>query len=182
MALAADFARLRPGLQLQRVRIVAIRASHTRLVHATLYKRAIHIDLVENLPVIKIQRRVQQRGSVCFCQRHAIFVIVDQHTAPRMAAAARFRLFRLPHRQFGALSDARVDIHLPHRPAVIVQIDLESPATRNLTRIRRSYMHRAWPVTGLAADIDLRPGCRETIARLIVVDLQVLYAGNERAF
>ena len=113
MTLATDSTRLRAGDQLQGMRIVAIAAGDTRLIHAALHERAVDIDLVLYLTVIEIQRRIQYRRSMGLCKRHAVLILATDHAAPRMAATTGFRLLRLSHCQLAAFGDTGLYIHLP---------------------------------------------------------------------
>ena len=58
-----------------RMWIVAIGAANARLVHSTLQERAVHIDLVECLPVGKVQAFVEQCWHVGVCERLAVFIL-----------------------------------------------------------------------------------------------------------
>jgi hypothetical protein len=48
------------------MRVVAIGAGDPFAVHATLEEGAVHVDLIEDLPVVVIETRFQQTQQVCF--------------------------------------------------------------------------------------------------------------------
>ena len=56
-----------------------------------------------------------------------------------MAATAGIRLLRRPHEQLAAFGDSGGCIHLPHRPAAVVEVDRQArasgagPCTGNVT-------------------------------------------------
>ena len=67
------------------VRIVAIGAHHTGLVHFALYKRSVNVHFIANLPIRPIQGLFNKRQPVRIEQVSAIMVVA-QCAAPCMAA------------------------------------------------------------------------------------------------
>ena len=74
VALAANIVWIRTGYQRGRMRVVTITASHACRVHATLQERAIDIDFVANLAIVKVQRLVKQGDPMGIGQRLAVLV------------------------------------------------------------------------------------------------------------
>ena len=70
---------------------VAITANHSRSRHLALHKGAININLISNLPVVPVKRRLHRGYSVCIAQGLPKMVIT-QRGSPRMTAAAALDL------------------------------------------------------------------------------------------
>ena len=85
VALGADT--VAGGTQCLAVGFVAVAADHAGLVHLALQERAVDVDLVQNLSIRVVQRRLQHGQSVGVEQLGSV-VVVPQGATARVAARA----------------------------------------------------------------------------------------------
>ena len=85
---AARTQRVAGGVQLQRVRVVAIAAGHALAVHPALEERAVHVDLVEDLAVVVVEPLVEEGHPVRLGQRIAVGVVLGHLRTARVAATS----------------------------------------------------------------------------------------------
>ena len=142
------------GFKLCAVRIMTVAAAHTSLIHPTLQKRAVDIDLVEDLPVGMIKLCAQRRRQKIIEQRSAMAVVDAELLAPGVATGTLFDLI-----------DGVVTLEIDYKAAVCGIIS---------RRIVRAFdMDGTRTVTGLAADIDLAPAGSVTIRLHVVTFFQI---------
>ena len=163
--------------QLGAVRVVAVAAGDAGREHLALLERAVIVDLVEHLPVGGIEARGKRRDGVGFGQPAPRNPILGELAAARMAEAAGLDLLaeqawrqvamRIAGRGIGRPGDAGAVVEADQQPLARILALAERPPA--LLLLGPGDVRRALPVTGLAADIDLRPGGGEMIGRRIVV-------------
>ncbi len=146
--------------QLQRVRLVAIRAGDALRVHPALHERAPVVDLVAHLPVVPVQAVFEQRQPVRVLRRLAVHVVVRDAAGAAMAARAHPELAgRRPRR--AALRVAGLGHRRPGDALALVQRERETLARRErlpvALLVRPRDVAGAGAVAGLARDVDLVP-------------------------
>src|SRR6266481_188984 len=150
VTLGADGIALGPGLAA--VRVVAIGAADTALVHLALTERPVLVDLVELLAVGVVEARAQRLGSQRVVERPARMLAGGDAAPARMARCAAVHLVgRTAGRRIAGLEADR------------------EPARRPPTPLARPRdVVAAGAVAGLAADVELAPG------RVVPVGLRVV--------
>ena len=103
---------VRRALDLQVVRVVAVRAGDAGRVHLALEERAVLVDLVLDLAVGEVEALLEERRPVRLQERLAVDVVVGDDRAPRVAPRAGLDLGA---RGAGdaALRDAGLHVHVP---------------------------------------------------------------------
>ncbi len=144
------------GTQLQAVRVVAIRARHTRGVHPALQERAVVVHLVLHLAIGAVQPLGQERGTERHQERLARDMAIDTFGAPRVAGRTDLDLDPIGARRRTAQRDARGHLHRPLHIAPVPEGRRESHRSR---RRRHGRPGRAGVGPGHV------PG-RRTVARL----------------
>ena len=146
--------------QLQRVRLVTVRAGDSLRVHPALHERAPVVDLVAHLPVVPVETVLEQCQPVRVLRRLAVDIVVGD--AARAAVAPRARLDlagRRPRRT--ALRVSGPGHRRPGDTLALVQRDREALARRErlpvALPVRPRDMAGAGPVARLARDVDLVP-------------------------
>src|SRR5512144_1390949 len=148
---------------------MAIAASDPLREHLALLERLIVIGLfdVAYLPVGKKELALERRYPMRIGQPAARHPILGEHAAPRVAETAGFNLGTQERRRHAALwlaslrilrpRDVRAFVESNHKPLRPVLALAERPPACLI--VRPCDMARARPVTGLATDADLAPGC-----------------------
>ena len=173
VTLGTDLVGSGPGHELVRMRVVAVGAGHARAIHAALQERAVHVHLVENLPVREIEPVLEQRRHMGMGQRLTVLVVGRDDAATRVAAPARFGLKLRLLGRFAEGGDPGLRVHDPGRLAAVVEIDLEAVRGGFDARTRLLYVGRARPVARLAAHADLRVGRVERMGGRVEAHIHV---------
>ena len=159
------------------MRLMAIGTGDTGGEHPALPEGAVVVDLVLHLAVGRIEPLGQRRDGMRVREPLAGNPILGKCAAPGVAEAAgldflaqqrwRGTAVRVAGRRIGLPGDAVAFVELNQQALGRVGGTSEPPPVLRLPR--PIDMPRSLAVAGLAADADLRPGRRETVACRIVV-------------
>ena len=158
MALGADGVAWGP--QLQRVRLVTVRAGDSLRVHPALHERAPVVDLVAHLPVVPVEIVVEERQSMGVERRLAVDVVVGDAAGAAVATRAHLDLAgRRPRR--AALRTPGLGHRRPGDALALVERERETLARRErlpvALLVRPRDVAGAGAVARLARDVDLVP-------------------------
>ena len=149
LPMAADAERVAVRFHAGGVGIVAVGAAHAGALHLALQERAVNIDLVLDLAVREVELLAQERRPEVVQERRAVFIVLGDRRAPRVAPGAGLDL-----------PSGRVFFETDDQARVGVFGLLAGP--------RPGDVPRAGAVAGLAADVDLGPARRVAFAFEII--------------
>ncbi len=164
------------GAQLQRMRVVAVRACDALRVHPALHERAPVVDLVAHLAIVPVQVVVEQCHAMGVERRLAVHVVVRDPAGAGVAAGAGLDLAGAGSRPAALGIAGRCDGR-PRHALALVQRDRQALVRGERLPVALPLcpgdVVRARPVAGLAGDVDLGPRCGERFRRRVEALAQV---------